>query len=69
MIPIVTNKGDSIESRAKKLMKHLENNYKEHNQRVNLITYSAAGVDARAAVEFLGGDKYINSISTVAAPH
>jgi hypothetical protein len=58
-IPNVVAPLATIEDRAKQLVQKLEKEAHEKKDRVHLVTYSFAGVDARAAISLFGGHEFV----------
>jgi len=58
-----------VEERAFKMRKYLEQVALESKQKVHLVTYSASGIDARVALSIYGGNEYVETLTTIVAPH
>jgi triacylglycerol esterase/lipase EstA (alpha/beta hydrolase family) len=54
---------------AELVEKKVEEVYDRHNERVNIIGHSMGGLDSRWYIEQNGGEKYVDTLVTLATPH
>lgn len=70
VLPNVISFNHTIEQRAEQLSEKVAELYKKSgNQRVHILAYSFAGIDARCAVSLMGLSDYCQSITTLCTPH
>jgi len=69
MLPIINSMSSSVESRATEMKKEVEKIASKTHSKVNIVAHSLAGIDARAMIGLLGGNNYVNSLTTISSPH
>ena len=70
LLPNVTNRKSSIESRGFSLASSLRQYLKKIGaEKCHLLAHSFTGVDCRAAISLNGLDKHVSTLTTLCSPH
>ncbi len=66
-VPMLTV--DTVRYYGYVVLEALKKIYEETGRKIDIIAHSMGGLDARWAIEKLGGDKYVDDLVTLGTPH